>query len=875
MIVFRLLPILLTSEVWLPVAADALSSSDTASLPFHHATVVSAEDLQDLIQSPSVSFVYFSDNDSPKISAFLQNYDKAAKYLKIYNVILALYNCTSSTSDHDLCKNEAAANKVYTFQNGAQLLTLTLEMLPDVDSIMANALQIILLHQVPIIQSGLELRGLEKDALGRRDILFAYSAKFGTEDHRIFLEVAYTFHEDFQFALTTDVKVTQSLQSIKNQETASHFSMWILYCAESRSVDEAAVSCDNVVYTGEVSFTALAQFIKRLLERNLYHAPADGVSTVFELSDTLPIVFLYASKDEQEKLPAITKFVRFDLRGYAKLVLVDMDNEECTAWAKQQGLSGRLPSVAIKQNGVMVFMDQTKRWSLRNVRKFIISVVFPENDQDFENDSEETESFENQCDCDYSKLSDGVQKQDDQIASAVLALHAEEMKLDHIPALMKQDFYKIVPYAHLKFVLFYLPFDHISLAFLREFGHASEILAKNFSDTSVLARVNCYDATDLCTAENITAFPILRIYQKGQDHVIYKGSLDAKSVVRAVKLLQLNSPVHLVNEQEVKNFIKGEHPKSFHKFTPSSVLLLASTEKSDEEDVFLDVSKNWSIITAFGVVHGDVAKSVAKTYGVHVPSVLAFHRSDRDKPIRVLSEKLSRTSLTNFAKNSIIYTVPKLTAMNLPTLFARKQPFVILFLDPSGTDSKVAKDMFTKLAMTGQFDNIIFCWIEAQANTMGERILSEYTWSATLPMITLVDHGKGELFNYQPQLLKVEDTTEWLSAVLAKKIKPSKMLQYARWGPPGPYYDFLTMMDEMEKGKKQKVRLQSEDLPQSDLNQEEAPDAESEPLENFRQLQKSIVYRQNLEQHEGSRNRKPHLVKKESYASHLHHHAEL
>ncbi|CAG5127428.1 unnamed protein product, partial [Candidula unifasciata] len=454
MIILHLLPILLASEISLSAQSEASTSSETATVSLRHATVVTAENLQDLIQSPSVSFVYFSGDDSPRVTTFLQQYDKAAKYLKMYNVTLAVYNCTSISSDHDFCKNEGADNKVYTFQNGAELLSSTLEMLHDVDSIMANALQLVLLHQVPLIQSKLELEDLQKDALGRRDILFAYPAKFGNEDHRIFLEVAYSFHDHFQFALTTDVKVTQKLRSNKQLETGSHLSLWILFCAESTSLDKPVdVSCHNVAYTDEVAFTALAQFIQRLLQRNLYHAPADGVSQVFELSDPLPIIYLYARKDEQKKMTSVTEFVKFDLKGYVKLVLVDMDDEECLTQAKQQGHSGKLPAVGIKQDGVTIFMDQSKRWSLANVQEFIRSVVFPEKGQGF--GMTEPEETESNCGC--GGVPDNVQKQDDQIADAVSALHAKEMELNHVPAFMKHDFYRVVPHVDLKFILFYLP----------------------------------------------------------------------------------------------------------------------------------------------------------------------------------------------------------------------------------------------------------------------------------------------------------------------------------------------------------------------------------------------------------------------------------
>ena len=77
----------------------------------------------------------------------------------------------------------------------------------------------------------------------------------------------------------------------------------------------------------------------------------------------------------------------------------------------------------------------------------------------------------------------------------------------------------------------------MSMAFLRDFGMAAQILANNFSTPNVLACVNCFDATDLCSAENVTTYPTIRIYRKNPaNHETYTGSLDALAVAKAAKL---------------------------------------------------------------------------------------------------------------------------------------------------------------------------------------------------------------------------------------------------------------------------------------------------------------------------------------------------
>lgn len=49
--------------------------------------------------------------------------------------------------------------------------------------------------------------------------------------------------------------------------------------------------------------------------------------------------------------------------------------------------------------------------------------------------------------------------------------------------------------------------------------------------------------------------------------------------------------------------------------------------------------------------------SSAKTIDVSVPSVVAYNRADPDKPIRILREEISESTLKDLVMNSLIVTV--------------------------------------------------------------------------------------------------------------------------------------------------------------------------------------------------------------------------
>lgn len=73
-----------------------------------------------------------------------------------------------------------------------------------------------------------------------------------------------------------------------------------------------------------------------------------------------------------------------------------------------------------------------------------------------------------------------------------------------------------------------------SAAFLHAYAEAGASFPS--PDESPLARVECFDWMDVCEKENITMYPTVHIYRKGQRQMVFNGHLGTESILSAVKL---------------------------------------------------------------------------------------------------------------------------------------------------------------------------------------------------------------------------------------------------------------------------------------------------------------------------------------------------
>ena len=86
--------------------------------------------------------------------------------------------------------------------------------------------------------------------------------------------------------------------------------------------------------------------------------------------------------------------------------------------------------------------------------------------------------------------------------------------------------------------MFFFVVDALSFLTLQQFEEASYILASQSYYS--LATVECFDQSQLCSQQNVTNYPTIRLYRPNTDHVVeYEGRIKTLSIVEAVNLWDL------------------------------------------------------------------------------------------------------------------------------------------------------------------------------------------------------------------------------------------------------------------------------------------------------------------------------------------------
>lgn len=56
------------------------------------------------------------------------------------------------------------------------------------------------------------------------------------------------------------------------------------------------------------------------------------------------------------------------------------------------------------------------------------------------------------------------------------------------------------------------------------------------TSTVLLTRINCADWSDVCTKQNVTAFPAVKLYKEGESPVSYAGMLGTKDLLKFIQM---------------------------------------------------------------------------------------------------------------------------------------------------------------------------------------------------------------------------------------------------------------------------------------------------------------------------------------------------
>lgn len=424
---------------------------------------------------------------------------------------------------------------------------------------------------------------------------------------------------------------------------------------------------------------------------------------------------------------------------------------------------------------------------------------------------EEAYEADEEPDYDSEPLPD-VETEDDEVAASVLKAKPVVVPEGLVPALTDKTFDVIKNENDLLVVNFYQPWDARCKAFLQPYVDAADHLSNlDVGDFAIkLARVNCFDWTDVCQKNNITVYPTIKMFRKGSDEIIYNGPLDSDHLSKAVLLLEHSVPLALNSKDEVDKFFDGNLPKLAKTATDIAVVGMFLNKNNKEFKAFESAAQSLKSRFLLGFVTGDTAKTLSSEYGLSVPSLFVFKRNDPYQPINVFDGQFTMQSIVDFVLRSNLPSFGELTPFNLPVYLTQKKPLLIVFRADS--EESVITPVMTKLARDKTFPSVFLCWMPVYSNNdVNAEILKSYTGSGdSLPALVLVNHYKGAVYLFKDEVTKPV-VKAWVEDILSGKEQHTGLFAEAEWKPRLEGYDFLRMIDEEEE-KKERKRLKTQRL---------------------------------------------------------------
>ncbi|XP_031567813.1 thioredoxin domain-containing protein 16-like [Actinia tenebrosa] len=419
--------------------------------------------------------------------------------------------------------------------------------------------------------------------------------------------------------------------------------------------------------------------------------------------------------------------------------------------------------------------------------------------------------------------------EDDEVAGAVWYSDLPKVPEDKVPSLTDKTFMSTREQGDLLVVNFFQPWDSRSRALVGPYVQAALSLGKkdigNFNVR--LARVNCFDWTDVCQNNNITTYPTIKFYRKGSDELTYQGALDEDNLVKTVLMLHSSSPLQLDSLDKIDSFLKGEYPRNAKEASETAVVGLFAGADSKEFQVFSEAASELRGSFILGYATGDVAKQASVTYEVKLPAVFLVKRNDPNRPRVVFDQDFSARSIVDFIRMYSLSLFGELTPLNLPLYFKYNRPFLIAFRATAEEDTTLCPVM-NQLAQDPTIDPLMLCWMARSSNDVNDAVLEMYTGKTDTPALVLLYHNRGVLYHYKDKM-SLEDITAWIKRCLSGEQNPSRFLKSNSWKPLLDGYDYLTMLDEERKRRERKERRQYEEEEDENIEDDVKPDMIEEP----------------------------------------------
>ncbi|XP_078191064.1 thioredoxin domain-containing protein 16 isoform X7 [Callithrix jacchus] len=676
--------------------------------------------------------------------------------------------------------------KAYLFKGNILLREFPTDTLFDVNAIVAHVLFALLFNEVKYITNLEDLQNIENALKGKANIVFSYVKAIGIPEHRAVMEAAFVYGTTYQFVLTTEIALLESIGS----EDVEYAHLYFFHC---KLVLDLTQQCRRTLMEQPLTTLNIHLFIKRMKAPLLTEVAEDPqqVSTV-HLQLGLPLVFIVSQQATYEADRRTAEWVAWRLLGKAGVLLLLRDSLE----------------VNIPQHANVVFKRAEKgvpvEFLVLHDVDLIISHV--ENNMHIE---------EIQEDEDDDVEGPDIDTQDDEVAESVYRDRKRKLPLELTVELTEESFNATVM-ASDNMVLFYV----------------------DCTSTMLLTRINCADWSDVCTKQNVTEFPFVKMYKKGKNPVSYTGMLGTEDLLKFIQLNRISYPVNITSIQEAEEYLSGELYKDLISYSSISILGLFSPTMTTAKEDFSEAGNYLKGYVITGIYSEEDVLLLSNKYAATLPALLlARHTEGKIESIPLASTHAQ--DVVQIITDALLETFPEITVENLPSYFRLQKPLLMLFSD--GSVNPQYKNSILILVKQKYLDSFIPCWLNLKNTPVGRGILQAYFDPLPpLPLLVLVNlHSGGQVFVFpSDQAITEENLVLWLKKLEAGLENPITILPAQEWKPPLPAYDFLSMMDaatSQHATKKLPKCMKETDVQENDKEQHEDKSAvRKEPIETLR-----------------------------------------
>ncbi|XP_030740735.1 thioredoxin domain-containing protein 16 [Echinops telfairi] len=684
--------------------------------------------------------------------------------ISIQGILVSYVNCVQEETAK-YCGKEKDLMKAYLFRGNILLREFPPDTLFDVNAVVAHVLFALLFNEVKYIATLEDLQNIENALKGKANIVFAYVKAIGTSEHRAVMEAAFVYGTTYQFVLTTEFALLESIGT----EDIEYAHLYFFHC---KPVLDFTQECRKTLMEQSLTTLNIHRFMKTMEAPLLTEVAEDPqqVSTI-HLQLGLPLVFIVSQQVTYAADRRTAEWVAWRLLGKAGVLLLLRDSLE----------------VNIPQHTNVIFKRaeegmQVEYLVLHDVDLIISHVennVHTEETQEEEEEDDELEGPD-------------IDIQDDEVAESVYRDRKRRLPLELTVELTEETFSRTVM-ASDSIVLFYASWEAVSMAFLQSYVEVA-VQLKGTSNM-LLCRINCGDWSDICTKQNVTEFPVIKMYKEGENPVSYVGMLGTEDLLKFIQLNRISCPVTITSIQEAEEYLRGKLYEELISYSRVSILGIFSPTMITAIENFTKAGNSLRGYVLTGIYSEEDVLLLSDKYATTVPALLLARHEER----HTVSMPLSSTSAQDIVQiitDALLETFPEITVENLPTYLRLQKPLLILFSD--GSINHKYKEVMAALIKQKHLDSLTPCWLNLKNTPAGRGILQVYfDLLPPLPLLVLVNlHSGGQVFAFpSDQSITEQNLLLWLKKFEAGLERHIRVLSAAEWKPPLPAYDFLSMID--------------------------------------------------------------------------------